>query len=149
MQAATVGAEGMLLGRRSYDILRQAWSTADDSEPAVAAMNRMPKYVVSSSAGELAWSNSHLLGGELSLAVAELTDRAEGDLVIFGSATLVRGLARHDLVDEYRLLLFPVVLGAGKRIFDENAHRAEFTLTDSLVTSGGVAVLTYTRDPSG
>lgn len=148
MRKATVGAAGMLLGRRSYEILYDAWSDADDSDPAVAAMNRMPKYVVSSSPDVLAWQNSHSIGGRLPLAVTDLKDRAKGDLVVFGAGTLVRGLAEHDLVDEYRLLLFPVVLGAGKRMFDDRGHLARFGLADSVVAPSGVVILVYTREMS-
>lgn len=146
MQDTTVGAGGMLLGRRSYEILANAWSDADDAEPAFAAMNRIPKYVVSSSLDDLAWQNSQLVSGDLASAVADLKDRTEGELVVFGSAALARGLVEHDLVDEYRLLLFPVVLGAGKRMFDERGHFARLKLSDSAVTPNGVVVLTYTRD---
>ncbi|UNX53253.1 dihydrofolate reductase family protein [Georgenia sp. TF02-10] len=148
MADATVGAAGLLLGRRSYEILTEAWSDADDSEPAIAAMNRMPKYVVSSSADDLPWQNSHPVTGELASAVTALKDRTDGDLVVFGAGALVRGLAEHDLVDEYRLLLFPVVLGAGKRMFDDRGHLARFALTDSVVSPSGVVILTYARDSS-
>ena len=148
MRQATGRAAGMLLGRRTYDILTDAWAEADDSESAVAAMNRMPKYVVSSSPGDLRWHNSRWIGGDVHRAVAGLKDSTDGDLVVFGAGTLVRGLAEHDLVDEYCLLLFPVVLGAGKRMFDERGQMARFTLTDSVVASSGVVILTYTRDTS-
>lgn len=148
MQRATTGAAGMLLGRRSYEILRNAWAQADDSELAIAAMNRLPKYVVSSSPVDLAWQNSHSIGGDLPRTVTGLKDRTDGDLVVFGAGTLVRGLAEHDLVDEYRLLLFPIILGAGKRMFDDRGHLARFKLTDSIVAPSGVVILTYTRDKS-
>lgn len=148
MQRATTGAAGMLLGRRSYEILLGAWAQADESDPAVAAMNRMPKYVVSSAPIDLAWQNSHSVGGDLPRAVTDLRDRADGELVVFGAGTLVRGLAEHDLVDEYRLLVFPVVLGAGKRMFDDRGRLARFRLTGSVVTPRGVVLLTYTRDRS-
>lgn len=148
MQRATVGAAGLLLGRRSYEILRDAWAQGDDSEPAIAAMNRMPKYVVSSttSLADLTWQGSHLVGGDLPRAVTDLTGRTDGDIVVLGAGTLVRALAEHDLVDEYRLLLFPVVLGSGKRMFDERAHLARLTLTESIVTPRGVVIVTYVRD---
>lgn len=145
MQEATLGAAGMLLGRRSYEILLDAWSEVDDSEPAVAAMNRMPKYVVSSTPVDRAWHNSEVIGADLPRAVTDLTARTDGDLVVFGAGTLVRGLVEHDLVDEFRLLIFPLVLGAGKRMFDEHGHLARFDLTDSIVAPSGVVILTYTR----
>lgn len=148
MRAATVSAAGLLLGRRSYEILSDAWADGDESEPAIAAMNRIPKYVVSSSDVELAWQNSHLIGGDLAAEVIDIKDRTDGDLVVFGAGTLVRGLAEHDLVDEYRLMLFPIVLGTGKRMFDDRGHLAHFHLSDSVVSARGVAILTYTRDRS-
>ena len=146
MRDSTVGAAGMLLGRRSYEILRTAWAGADETEPAVAAMTRMPKYVVSSSSENLGWSNSHRVGGDLGSAVVKLKRDIDGDLVVFGSATLVRGLARLDLVDEYRLLLFPVLLGGGKRMFDDEAALARFTLVDTIVSPTGVAIHAFARE---
>lgn len=147
MQKATVDAAGMLLGRRSYEILRDAWAPADDAEPAIAAMNRMPKYVVASAPVDLTWANSHPVGGgDLRTAVTELRDGTDGDLVVFGAGTLIRLLAEYDLVDEYRLLLFPIVLGAGKRMFDDRGSLARFRLTDNVVAASGVVILTYTRD---
>lgn len=146
MQDATVRAAGMLLGRRSYEILRDAWAGADDSVPAIAAMNRMPKYVVTSSPLESPWQNSRVVDGALSDAVADLVERTDGDIVVFGGGALVRGLAAHDLVDEYRILLFPLVLGAGKRMFDHESRPTAFVLSDSVIAPGGVVILTYTRD---
>ena len=146
MRDSTVGASGMLLGRRSYEILRTAWADADETEPAVAAMNRMPKYVVSSSSENLGWSNSHWVEGDLGSAVIKLKRDMDGGLVVFGSAALVRGLARLDLVDEYRLLLFPVLLGGGKRMFDDDAALARFSLVDTVVSPNGVAIHSFVRD---
>ncbi|MBR7742874.1 dihydrofolate reductase [Phycicoccus sp. BSK3Z-2] len=146
MQTSTVNAAGMLVGRRTYEILSDAWSEADESEPAIAAMNRMPKYVVSSSPVERAWQNSHPIEGDLSAAISAIKERTDGDLVVFGSGTLVRALAEHDLVDEYRLMLFPIILGHGKRMFDDTGHLARFHLSDNVITASGVAILTYTRD---
>lgn len=145
MEDTTLGAAGMLLGRRSYEILSTAWSGTDDSEPAVAAMNRMPKYVVSSTLDHLEWQNSHLLTGDLTSVITDVKDSTDGDLVVFGSGSLVRGLAERDLIDEYRLLLFPIILGEGKRMFDDRGALARFELSDSVVASGGVVILTYTR----
>ena len=136
----------MLLGRRTYENFFATWAPADDAQPAVAAMNRMPKYVVSSTSDDLPWQNSHVVDGDLSQAVTDLKRRADGDLVVFGGATLVRGLAEDDLVDGYRLLLFPVVLGAGKRLFGDRGHLARFRLADSVVSPRGVVILSYERD---
>jgi dihydrofolate reductase len=144
MSGATTAAAGMLLGRRSYEIFTTAWSGADQSDPAVAAMNRMPKYVVTRSPDVLlAWGNSRRLGGPAD--VARLKDEVDGDLVVFGSGELLGALAGHDLVDEYRLLLVPVILGAGKRMFGDGGPLTHLTLTASTTTSTGVVLLTYTR----
>jgi dihydrofolate reductase len=112
MSDVTTAAAALVLGRRSYDILLAAWAQADESDPAVAAMNSMPKHVVTSSADGLTWHNSHQVVGDLAASVDELKQSRAGNLVVLGSATLARGLAALDLVDEYRLLVFPVVLGA-------------------------------------
>jgi dihydrofolate reductase len=148
MQNATTSAAGMLLGRRSYEIFHDTWAAADASQPAVAAMNTMRKYVVTSSDAPLPWANSHRVDGRLSSSVGQLRRRIAGDLVVFGGGSLLRGLAEHDLVDQYRLLLFPVVLGAGKRLFDEHGQHAAFALAASTVTSRGVVILNYDRDRS-
>lgn len=145
MRNSTVDAAGMLLGRRTYEILADAWSQADESEPAVAAMNRMPKYVVTRSPGVLGWSSSHRLEGDLATAVGALVRRVTGKLVVFGSGGLIPALVEHDLIDEYRLLLFPVVLGAGKRMFADRGAFTRFTLADSTVTPSGVVLLDYVR----
>lgn len=145
MRSVTVNATGMLLGRRSYQILAAAWSHADESEPAVAAMNRMPKYVVSRTLNTLGWDNSHRIDGDMPAGVKEVKQRVEGDLVVFGSGDLIRGLAEHDLVDEYRLLVFPLVIGAGKRMFSGDSSLATFTLADTTSSPSGVVLLTYTR----
>lgn len=147
MQDATVRAAAMLLGRRSYEILRDAWADADESVPAIAAMNRMPKYVVTSSPLGSPWQNSHVIDGDLPRAVRDVVARTDGDVAVFGSGTLVRGLAAHDLVDEYRILTFPLVLGAGKRMFDGESSLARFDLSTSVATPGGVVISTYTRHP--
>ena len=146
MRTATVNAQGMLLGARSFQILAEAWSDADESEPAVAAMNRMPKYVVTRTLTDLAWANSHRIDTDMPAAVRDLKRQTGGELVVFGSGALVRGLAENDLVDEYRLLVFPVLLGAGKRMFDDRSGFARFRLTDSVSSPSGVVMLTYTRD---
>ncbi|MEU3272855.1 dihydrofolate reductase family protein [Saccharomonospora sp. NPDC006951] len=148
MRTTTTGAAGLLLGRRSYDILTEAWSGADESEPAVAAMNRMPKYVATRSREALAWNHSFRLEDDLPTAVACLKQRLDGELVTFGSGALVQALTEHDLVDEYRLLLFPVMLGSGKRMFGDAEHPSRFTLTDSTTTPSGVVILSYTNATS-
>ncbi|MEV4899138.1 dihydrofolate reductase family protein [Nonomuraea sp. NPDC055795] len=146
MRTTTVDAAGMLLGRQSYQILNEAWSSADEVEPAVAAMNRMPKYVVSRSPVSVDWNNSHRVDGDhLPAAVEGLKEQVDGDLVVFGSGALIRALAEHDLVDEYRLLVFPIVIGAGKRMFGDDGHFARFSHTGTTTSPSGVVILTYVR----
>lgn len=147
MRSSTVDAAGMLLGRRTHQILAQAWSQADEDEPAVAAMNRMTKHVVSRTLAEddLGWTNSHLIDHDMPAAVSSLKQRTDGDLVVFGSGELVQALAEHDLVDQYRLVLFPVILGPGKRMFGERSPLSHFDLTDASSSASGVVMLTYTR----
>ena len=142
-------AAGLLSGRRSYEILADAWASADDSEAAVAApeSDAEVRDLVLSRGAPVA----ELPTGSVPTCRApspDLKERTDGDLVVFGAGALVRGLAEHDLVDEYCLLVFPLVLGDGKRMFDERGHLARFILTDSVVASTGVVILTYTRDRS-
>ena len=150
MREATTGAGGLLLGRRTHGILAAAWAGADEGEPAVAAMNRMPKHVAARTEPDLSWSHSHWIGPDLPTGAVRARDATEGPLTVFGSGELVRGLAAHDLVDEYHLLLFPVVLGSGKRMFGDEpgtgSSFARFDLAGSTVTTSGVVILTYTRE---
>jgi dihydrofolate reductase len=108
----------------------------------------MPKYVVSSTLSDPEWSNSTVLSGDVPAAVAKLRDEQEGDIVVHGSATLVQTLLDHELVDELRLMVFPVVLGSGKRLFGETGDKRPLRLADSSVVGDGVAILVYRR-PDG
>ncbi|MGC5627048.1 dihydrofolate reductase family protein [Georgenia sp. Z1344] len=150
MSAATTEAGGLLLGRRTYEILHAAWSGADESVPAVAAMNAMPKHVVSRTAArtELRWAGTELIDGELGAAVEAAKARTEGHLLVLGSGQLVRALAELDLVDEYHLLVFPVLLGAGRRMFGDRSTLAHFRLAATTTTASGVVIASYTRDHS-
>lgn len=145
MQKATISAAGMLLGRRTYDIFTEAWSQADATDAAIAAMNRMPKYVVTQNTGPLKWANSQRLGGELAYGVRSLRESTGGNLVVFGSGQLLRTLAKNDLIDEFTMLMHPVLLGSGKRLFGDDHHRTDFILSGSLISPTGVAILTYQR----
>jgi dihydrofolate reductase len=107
-------------------------------------MNTMPKYVVSSTLEELTWSNSTRLDGDIAAEVAKLKDQVSGELLVAGSATLVQMLIEHDLVEELRLMVFPVVLGGGKRLFGEAASSKAFRLLESRpVGEAGVVILRY------
>jgi len=144
MSATTVDAEAMLLGRKTYQGFARVWPTASEDQPAVAAMNRMPKYVASRTLTNLDWQNSRLLGPDLEREVQQLKeDGNDGEIVVFGSSELVRTLTALGLIDEYRLLTFPLVLGSGKRMFDKGSAPAELTLLSSSVTATGVLINTY------
>jgi dihydrofolate reductase len=117
-------ADAQLLGRVTYEGFAQAWPNRKD-DPFGQKMNEMPKHVVSSHELAVSWTNSTRLEGDLAAGVGELKDRYRGDILVAGSISLVQALTEHELVDEYRLMLYPVVLGSGKRLFPETGpHRA-------------------------
>jgi dihydrofolate reductase len=139
-----MAAEVQLLGRVTYEGFAKAWPSMKDMGEFGEKMNAMPKYVVSStlSAQNAGWNNSTVIGDVAE--VAGLKDQVAGDILVAGSARLVRSLAEHDLVDEYRLMLFPIVLGSGKRLFAEGSPRTMLRLVDSMpVGPDGVIVLRY------
>ena len=103
----------------------------------------MPKYVVSSTLVEPEWNNSIVLNGDLAAEVAKLKQQHDGDIVVHGSARLVQSLVEHDLVDELRLMVYPVVLGSGRRLFGETSDKKTLRLADSKVVGDGVTILTY------
>lgn len=142
-----MAADAQLLGRVTYEGFAAAWPGMRKTTGGFGEkMNAMPKYVVSNQLGdeEAGWENSTVIRGDLPGEVAALKERYEGDILVAGSARLVRLLAEHDLVDEYRLMLFPVVLGSGKRLFDGDAPRTALRLSDSTpIGPDGILILTY------
>lgn len=145
MRDATINAGGLLLGRRTYEIFAATWPNADPAEPAVAAMNSMPKYVVSRTLTSATWDRTSVLRGDVSAEAAALKRTPGKEIVVLGSGGLIGALADHDLIDEYRILLFPLVLGAGKRMFDGAGALVRLMLTDVKTSSTGVVLLTYQR----
>ena len=138
----TLEAEALLLGRVTYEGFAAAWP--ERSGEFADKMNSMPKYVVSSTLDNLEWENSTLLEGDPAESVARLKEGDGGDILVAGSRTLVHTLYEHDLVDEYRLMVFPVILGSGRRLFpDDAADKSVLKLVDSQVFDSGVAVHTY------
>ncbi|MGP3959080.1 dihydrofolate reductase family protein [Nonomuraea sp. 3N208] len=135
-------ADGMLLGRRSYDILSSHWPNVPDEEGG-AKINSMPKYVTTRSPMTAEWRNTEVLVGEAAQTVADLKQRTDGVILVQGSSDLLRTLQQAELVDEYHLLVFPVVLGQGKRLFAEGATPAGLKLTGSSTTDAGVVYITY------
>ncbi|MEU4703877.1 dihydrofolate reductase family protein [Nonomuraea dietziae] len=135
-------ADGLLLGRRSYDILASHWPHVPDEEGG-AKINSMAKYVATRKPMNAQWRNTQVLVGEAAQTVAELKRSTDGEILVQGSGDLIRSLQEAELVDEYRLLVFPVVLGQGKRLFAEGATPAGLKLTGATATDAGVAYLTY------
>lgn len=139
-------ADAFLLGRRTYEIFAGYWpKVTDPADPIAGPLNSLPKFVASRTLEKTEWPGSELLQGEVPEAVAELKRRPGRELQVHGSGDLVHTLARHDLVDEYRLLIFPVLLGTGKRLFVEGAAPTAFRLTGSTTNTTGVTVQTYER----
>ena len=139
------GLGGFLLGRRTYEILSGYWPTASEDERAFGdPLNTLPKYVASKSLTEpLTWQNSRLLRGDIAEAVRELKREDGGDLQVIGSAQLVQTLMEHDLVDEYRFMIDPIVLGGGKRLFRDDGALRKLRLVSSEVTSTGATLAIY------
>jgi dihydrofolate reductase len=138
-------AEALLLGRVTYQAFATAWPTRQDPEGFADRMNGMPKYVVSTTLadGDAAWNNSTVIRGDVADAVGTLKKQLDGDLLVAGSAALVRALAEHDLVDEYRLMVFPIALGSGKRLFEDVAEPPVLSLVGTQVIGDGIVILTY------
>jgi dihydrofolate reductase len=139
----------LLLGRATYDIFASYWPhvPADSNSRAMADLfNSVPKHVATHRPGTLDWQNSHALEGELADAIRALKSQDGADLLTFGSSDMVRQLLAVGLVDELRLLIFPVVLGRGKRLFGDNALASAFTLAHSTSSPGGVLITRYTRN---
>jgi dihydrofolate reductase len=139
------GAGGFLLGRRTYEILAGYWPEAPEEEQAVAEpLNSRPKYVASRTLSEpLEWQNSSLLEGDLAEAVNTLKRDEGADLHVIGSTELVRTLFEHDLIDELRLMIDPIIVGGGKRIFRDDGLLRRLRLVDSELTSTGAILATY------
>jgi dihydrofolate reductase len=138
-------ADGFLLGRRTYENFAAHWPNASDEEQPIAEpLNSKRKYVASTTLSEpLDWQNSTVLQGEVADAVAALKQEEGGDLLVIGSSQLVHTLIEHDLVDEYRLMIDPLILGAGKRIFQEDGTSQALELVDSKTTKTGAVLATY------
>ena len=137
----SLSSDALLLGRVTYEGFAEAWPSREGEF--ADKFNSMPKYVVSSTLEDPDWNNSTVLKGDVAEEVAKLKQKLEGDIVVHGSVQLVQALLEHDLVDELRLMVFPVVLGTGKRLFGETSNKKPLRLVDSKVVGDGVAILTY------
>jgi dihydrofolate reductase len=137
----TFDSAALLLGRATYEGFAEAWPSRDGEF--ADRFNSMPKYVVSSTLKDPEWNNTTVLDGDVEQAVAKLKDEVDGNIVVHGSAQLAQTLLELDLVDEVRLMVFPVVLGAGKRFFGETSAKKPLRLSDSKIVGDGVAILIY------
>ena len=139
------GAGGYLLGRRTYENFAGHWPNASAEEQVLAQpLNTRPKYVASTTLTDpLAWQNSTVLKGNVATAVAALKQKDGGNLLVIGSPKLLQSLIAHDLVDEFRMMIDPLVVGSGKRIFGDNGALRPLRLVDSRVTTTGAILATY------
>jgi dihydrofolate reductase len=136
----------LLLGRVTYQGFAEAWPSREGEFADL--FNGLPKYVVSSTLQDPEWSNTTVIDGDLVREARRLRDEADGDLVVHGSVQLAQALIANDLVDELRLMVFPVVLGAGKRLFGDPGDKKTLQLVDTKVVGDGVVILTYAAAPS-
>jgi dihydrofolate reductase len=137
----TLSSDALLLGRVTYEGFAEAWPSREGEF--ADKFNGMPKYVVSSTLSAPEWQNSTVLRGDVAEEVAKLRQEQDGDIVVHGSVRLVQTLIEHDLVDELRLMVYPVVLGSGKRLFGETVDKKRLQLVDSKIVGDGVAILVY------
>jgi dihydrofolate reductase len=144
-----IAAEGMsatdtyLFGRKTYEAMASYWPTAPDDDPYARYLNNTPKYVASTTLHGVEWRNSTLIKGDVAEEVAKLKEQQGRNIAVLGSGDVVQTLIKHDLVDEYFLAVFPIVLGSGKRLFREADQARRLRLVDSKVTSTGGVILTY------
>jgi dihydrofolate reductase len=136
-----LGTEALLLGRRSDEWFAERWT--DRSGPFADRLNSLPKYVVSSTLECPRWGNSTVLKGDVVTEVSKLKQQQNGDIVVFASYQLGRTLVEHDLVDELRLFVFPVVLGSGERLFGETSDKKPMRLVDTKIVGDGLVFVTY------
>ncbi|MDW5330618.1 dihydrofolate reductase family protein [Plantactinospora sp. KLBMP9567] len=138
-----LGAQALLLGRRTYQGFASAWPQYEGE--LADKYNGMPKYLVSRTLTDPTWNNTRVLSGGLVDEVTRLKDEVTGDISVAGSIQLVQGLLEHDLVDALHLMMFPVLLGTGRRLFGETSDRSTWKLTDSITVGEGVLITTLQR----
>jgi dihydrofolate reductase len=136
-------SDGLLLGRKTYELFAAIWPSRSGEHPVADRINSMAKYVASTTLKHLAWQNSHLIEGDVPEGVAKLKQQPGQDLIMYGCHDLMHSLLEHDLIDEYRLLVHPVVLGKGRSFLKDGVKRMALDLVDTTVIPPGVAILTY------
>lgn len=139
-----MSADALLLGRKTYEAFAAAWPQRQDEEGFAARMNTIPKYVVSNTLKNPSWNNTTVVGGDVVGTIGKLREGMSGDLLVNGSCDLVHTLIENRLVDEMRLMVFPIVLGSGRRLFSDSPHAWPFRLIDSRsVGADGVLIVRY------
>jgi dihydrofolate reductase len=136
--------DAFLLGRRTYEIFAASWPKATDpNDPVATKLNTLPKYVASTTLSDPEWANSRVIEGDVADAVRDLKEREGGELQVHGSGQLVRFLLEHDLVDRLNLFVFPVIVGAGRRLFSDSGMATGLALDESRTTPSGVTISVY------
>jgi dihydrofolate reductase len=139
----TMDSEALLLGRKTFEAFAAVWPSMNDPAGFAAKFNSMPKYVVSSTLKKPEWNNSTVIKGDVVEEVSKLKQKLDGSIVVHGSAQLVQTLIEHDLVDELRLMVFPVILGTGKRLFGDTSDKKRLRLSESKTVGDGIAILIF------
>jgi dihydrofolate reductase len=137
----TLASEALLLGRITYETFAKAWPTMEGE--VADKLNAMPKYVISKTLTSADWNNTTVLRGDVSDEVTALKQSVDGEIVVHGSAQLARALFTAGLVDELRLMVFPLVLGSGKKLFDGDGRKTRMPLREAKTVGDGIAILTY------
>jgi dihydrofolate reductase len=141
-------ADAFLLGRKTYQIFSSHWPhMTDPNDPVASKLNALPKHIASTTLSDVGWNNSSLLKGDVAAAVTKLKEQPGNELQVHGSGGLAQTLIEHDLIDEYRLLIFPVHLGSGKKLFRDGLTAKALRLTTTATTSTGVVIACY--EPAG
>lgn len=143
-QEELFASDAMLLGRVTYEAFAAAWPGRKDPEGYADRFNSMPKHVVSKTQNKAEWNNSHLIKGDVAKEIAKLKQRPGRDILIHGSRTLIHSLMKHDLIDRFNLLVYPLILGRGKRLFTEG-KKSELKLVESKAFGTGVVALVCER----
>ncbi|MEA2582840.1 MAG: hypothetical protein QOF33_925 [Thermomicrobiales bacterium] len=138
-------AGALLLGRKTYDIFAASWPNMPDDDPIAVVYNRIPKYVASRSPRTLEWANSHQLGEDIAGEVAKLKEQDGGEIQVAGSSELIQTLISNDLVDEFHLIVFPSIVGSGKRLFGDGSIPRALSLKSTATTTTGVVIQVYER----
>ncbi|MFG2172315.1 dihydrofolate reductase family protein [Streptomyces niveus] len=138
-------ADALLVGRKTYDIFAATWPLAEADDPIGSKMNSVRKYVASRTLDTVSWQNSTLLTDDVAEAVARLKQEGDGEIQVHGSGDLIQTLIAHDLVDEFHVLVFPVLVGSGKRLFGRGTVPAGLKLVDTARSESGVVISTYAR----